>query len=39
LMQDWTQGQLYGIAGEITRRSSEVPELPLSARRSLVPQP
>jgi hypothetical protein len=39
LMADMTQGQLYGIAAEITRRSSEVPELPLSARRSLVPQP
>lgn len=33
LMSDWTQGQIFGIAGEISNRSSEVPELPLSVRR------
>jgi hypothetical protein len=36
LMEDWAQGQLFGLANEITNKSSEVPELPFSVRRSLL---
>lgn len=39
MLEDWTRGQLIGLATAITDRGNEVPDLPLSGRRSQPPQP